>query len=73
MSGGGFETLLRKAGEVLPSEESVLFLPFLAGERSPHMRSDLRAAWLNRSLTPSRSYLVRAVKAPPLPWPRATT
>ncbi|ACO45191.1 xylulokinase [Deinococcus deserti] len=56
-----FETLLREAEKAVPSEENVLFLPFLAGERSPHMRSDLRAAWLNLSLAHSRGHLVRAV------------
>lgn len=54
-------TLLQEAQAVSPSEESVLFLPFLAGERSPHMRGDLRGAWLGLSLAHSRGHLVRAV------------
>lgn len=54
-------TLLREAQAVPASEEGVLFLPFLAGERSPHMDPDLRAAWLGLSLAHGRGHLVRAV------------
>ncbi|WP_019586740.1 xylulokinase [Deinococcus apachensis] len=54
-------TLLEEARAVPASEEGVLFLPFLAGERSPHMDPDLRGAWLGLSLAHRRGHLVRAV------------
>ena len=39
----------------------VVFLPYLAGERTPHMDPDLRGAWRGLSLATERSDLVRAV------------
>lgn len=44
-----------------PGANGVTFLPFLAGERSPWFRTDLRGSWHGISSTTSRSDLARAV------------
>ena len=41
--------------------EGLLFLPYLAGERSPHMNPDARGAWLGLTLAHDRRHLTRAL------------
>lgn len=40
---------------------NVLFLPHLAGERSPYLDSEARGAWVNLSLAHSQADIIRAV------------
>jgi xylulokinase len=42
---GGLAAAIERAGGVVPSMELPLFLPYLAGERAPLWREDLRAAF----------------------------
>ncbi len=55
-----FQILLDEAASV-DSAEGVTFLPFLSGERSPHMNPDLRASFSGLSLAHGRPQLVRAL------------
>jgi xylulokinase len=56
-----FEMLLREAAEVPPGADGLFFLPYLAGERTPHMDPDARGAWLGLTLAHSRRHLLRAL------------
>ncbi|MFC4637754.1 xylulokinase [Deinococcus hohokamensis] len=56
-----FETLLAEAQQVPAEPGNPVFLPYLAGERSPHMDPDLRGAWLGLSLAHGRGHLSRAL------------
>jgi xylulokinase len=49
------------ASGVRPGSEGMLFLPFLAGERSPYWDSELRAAFLGVSAAHHRRHFCRAV------------
>ncbi|WP_185974584.1 xylulokinase [Deinococcus detaillensis] len=55
-----FQTLLDEAAGI-QSAEGVTFLPFLSGERSPHMNPDLRASFSGLSLSHGRPQMVRAL------------
>jgi xylulokinase len=44
-----------------PGARHVLFLPHLAGERSPHLDPDTRGAWVNLSLAHTQADVVRSV------------
>ena len=55
-----FQALLDEAAS-LDSADGVTFLPFLSGERSPHMNPDLRASFSGLSLSHGRPQLVRAL------------
>jgi xylulokinase len=56
-----FAVLLESAAAVPPGAEGLLFLPYLAGERSPHMDPHARGAWVGLSLAHHRGHLVRAL------------
>jgi xylulokinase len=58
---GGYDALMAAAAEVAPGAEGLMFLPYLAGERTPHMDPDARGAWIGLSLAHERRHLVRAV------------
>jgi xylulokinase len=56
-----YELLTKEAERVAPGAEGLLFLPYLTGERTPHMDPDARGAWIGLSLAHGREHLVRAV------------
>ncbi|HEX6011444.1 MAG TPA: xylulokinase [Geminicoccaceae bacterium] len=56
-----FEALLDEAATIPPGADGLLFLPYLAGERSPHMDPHARGAWVGLSLAHDRRHLVRAL------------
>jgi len=56
-----FTDLIAMAERSLPGARGVLFLPHLAGERSPHLDPDTRGAWVNLSLAHTQADLIRAV------------
>jgi xylulokinase len=60
-TGESFETLTAEAEPWPAGAEGLLFLPYLAGERTPHADPDARAAFVGLSLRHDRGALVRAV------------
>lgn len=46
---------------VAPGADGLLFLPYLAGERSPHMDPSARGAWVGLSLAHDRRHMLRAL------------
>jgi xylulokinase len=59
--GEPFEPLTAEAELWPPGAEGLLFLPYLAGERTPHADPNARAAFVGLSLRHDRGALVRAV------------
>jgi xylulokinase len=57
----GYERLLSEAGRWAPGVEGLTFLPYLAGERTPHADPDARGAFVGLSHRHDRGALVRAV------------
>ncbi|WP_051935689.1 xylulokinase [Deinococcus sp. YIM 77859] len=56
-----FDLLLSEAAKVPDGAQGVTFLPYLAGERSPHMNPELRGAWTGLALAHGRGHLTRAL------------
>lgn len=56
-----YTDLMNMAENSLPGARGVLFLPHLAGERSPHLDPETRGAWVNLSLAHTQADLTRAV------------
>jgi xylulokinase len=58
---GGFDALVAGAERWAPGAEGLTFLPYLAGERTPHADPDARGAFVGLGLRHDRGALVRAV------------
>jgi xylulokinase len=61
--GGGadFDTLVGEAAAVEPGAEDLLFLPYLTGERTPHLDPHARGAFVGLTVRHGRGHLTRAV------------
>jgi xylulokinase len=59
--GFGYRELVDQADQVAPGSEGLFFLPYLAGERTPHMDPEASGAFIGLSLRHNRADLVRAV------------
>lgn len=58
--GSQYNELADAAAGVEAATEGLFFLPYLAGERTPHMDSSVRAAFAGLSLQHTRAHMVRA-------------
>jgi xylulokinase len=56
-----FDALMAQAGSWEPGAGGLTFLPYLAGERTPHANPEARGAFIGLSLHHDRGALVRAV------------
>lgn len=56
-----FEVLSQEAAEVDPGSEGLFFLPYLAGERTPHADPDARGAFIGLTLKHTRGHMTRAI------------
>jgi xylulokinase len=56
-----FDKLLKTAEDWPPGTEGLIFLPYLAGERTPHADPDARGAFTGLSIRHDRGALTRAV------------
>jgi len=56
-----YETLFKEASHIPPGSEGLLFLPYLKGERTPHLDPRARGAFIGLSLSHSRGHLTRAI------------
>ncbi len=59
--GVSFDELMAEAGRWPPGCEGLVFLPYLAGERTPHADPNARGAFVGLSVRHDRGALVRAV------------
>ncbi|NQT53771.1 xylulokinase [bacterium] len=56
-----YASLAAAAAEAPPGSEGLLFLPYLLGERTPHMDAQARGVFFGLALRHERRHLVRAV------------
>ena len=56
-----YDELARGAGDVAPGSEGLVFLPYLSGDRSPHLDPNARGAFFGLTLRHARGHLTRAV------------
>ena len=59
--GRGFDELMAAAADAPPGAGGVTYKPYLAGERTPHLRHDLRGSFHGLSLATAEGHVVRAV------------
>ncbi len=56
-----YDRMTAEAAEVPPGSEGLVFLPYLAGERTPHADPFARGAFVGLTLRHTRAHMVRAV------------
>ena len=56
-----YDVLTEEAAVTPPGAEGLFFLPYLAGERTPHADPNARGAFVGLTLKHSRGHLVRAI------------
>jgi len=56
-----YDTVFELAKEVEPGSGGLIFLPYLAGERTPHMDADAKGLFFGLALGQDRGNLIRAV------------
>lgn len=61
LAGGSYQALADAAAATPPGAEGLIFLPYLAGERTPHMDPGARGVFAGLTLRHDRAYLIRAV------------
>jgi xylulokinase len=61
VTGLGYEQLVAEAATVPAGSEGLVFLPYLTGERTPHLDPSARGAFVGLTARHSRAHLTRAV------------
>jgi xylulokinase len=56
-----FQVLADAASKIEPSAEGLFFLPYLTGERTPHMDPQAKAAFAGLTLRHTQEHMIRAV------------
>lgn len=59
--GGDYDELVEAASEVSPGSEGLVFLPYLSGERTPHLDPDARGAFFGLTARHGAAHMTRAV------------
>ena len=59
--GGDYDELVGAASEVLPGSEGLVFLPYLSGERTPHLDPKARGAFFGLTARHGVAHMTRAV------------
>ncbi len=60
-AGGSYDRLTAEAAEVAAGSEGVVFLPYMAGERSPIWDTNARGVFFGLTLSTGRGTLIRAI------------
>ena len=61
LSGLSYEEINELSGAVGPGSEGLIFLPYLSGERTPHMDPAARGAFIGLTLKHGKAHMIRAV------------
>lgn len=56
-----YDALVEEATQISPGSQGLFFLPYLAGERTPHADPDARACYVGLTLAHGRGHMVRAL------------
>lgn len=59
--GQSYDDLVNEAAEISAGANGLLWLPYLMGERTPHMDAKARAAFVGLTASHTRAHLIRAV------------
>lgn len=61
LHGDAYDLLARQAEQAPAGAAGLYFLPYLSGERTPHVDANARGVWFGLSTTHKRAHLIRSV------------
>ncbi len=56
-----YELLAQEAKSIAPGSDGLIFLPYLQGERTPHLDAYARSGWIGLTASHDRRHLIRSV------------
>ncbi len=56
-----YELIIKEAERISAGSDGLLWLPYLMGERTPHLDSQARGMWFGMTASHTRSHLVRSI------------
>ena len=56
-----YDLIIREAEKVRPGSDGLLWLPYLMGERTPHLDSEARGMWFGLTASHTRGHLIRSI------------
>jgi xylulokinase len=60
-AGAEYDTLMAEAAEAEPGSDGLFWLPYLMGERTPHLDANARGGWIGMTARHQRAHLLRSV------------
>ncbi|MDE3178603.1 MAG: xylulokinase [Acidobacteriota bacterium] len=56
-----YEVIIREAAKAPPGSNGLVFLPYLMGERTPHLDPQARGMWFGLTAAHTRGHMIRAI------------
>lgn len=56
-----YDLIVRQAEQIPPGSDGLLFLPYLMGERTPHLDPGARGMWFGLTAAHTRGHLIRSI------------
>lgn len=56
-----YDTFIQGIDNIPPGSDGLIYLPFLAGERTPYFNANLRGAFIGQTLNHTRYHFIRAI------------
>jgi xylulokinase len=56
-----YELIIREAEKIPPGSDGLLWLPYLMGERTPHLDAQARGMWFGLTAAHTRAHLIRSI------------
>jgi xylulokinase len=56
-----YDLIIKEAEKIPPGSEGLLWLPYLMGERTPHLDAQARGMWFGLTAAHTRAHLIRSI------------
>jgi xylulokinase len=56
-----YDLIIKEAEKIAPGSEGLLWLPYLMGERTPHLDAHARGMWFGLTAAHTRAHLIRSI------------
>src|SRR5207247_2636396 len=56
-----YDLIIREAEKIPPGSDGLIFLPYLMGERTPHLDAHARGMWFGLTAAHTRGHMIRSI------------